>query len=120
MKKTLKLIAALLTLLTVFFVWVAETLLTPHGIYRLLVTVAAQPVTRLRSYAFDLWVSSDQYINTFFGGNPDTTISGRVGYHAANGRVGYALAERVINWLFYIAARQKNHCRDAIEPAEKY
>jgi len=114
----MKRIAAIAAILLVFIVWLAETFLTPHGLYRLLVTVIAQPVKRLRSYAFDLWLASDQYINGYFGGTVDTTISGRVGFYAAQGREGYVLAEKVIDAIFYIAVRQEKHCRSSIEPDE--
>lgn len=116
----MKRLTAIAALLAVFIVWLAETLLTPHGLYRLLITLIAQPVKRLRGYAFDLWLASDQYINATFGGTVDTTISGRVGYYAAQGREGYILAEKVIDTLFWLAVRQRGHCRSSIEPDETH
>lgn len=107
---------ALIALLAVAVVWLMETLLTPHGLYRVVVTLAAQPFRGLRRYAFDLWVSSDQYINAIFSGHPDHTISGRIGVHASRGREGYILAEKIVDGLFYLVIRQKNHCRQSIEP----
>lgn len=119
-KTFLKRFIALIGLLTIFFVWLVETLLTPHGLYRILITLIAQPVKRLRGYAFDLWLASDQYINGYFGGTVDTTISGRVGFYAAQGREGYVLAEKVIDTIFWLAIRQRGHCRASIEPDESH
>jgi hypothetical protein len=107
---------ALVALLAVTVVWLMETFLTPHGIYRLVITLAAQPFKGLRKYAFTLWVSSDQYINALFAGHPDHTISGRIGVNAMRGREGYILAEKIVDGLFYLVIRQENHCRKAIEP----
>jgi hypothetical protein len=120
MKNLIKRLMAIAALLAVFFVWLAETLLTPHGLYRLLVTLIAQPFKRLRGYAFDLWLASDQYINATFGGTVDTTISGRVGFYASQGREGYILAEKVIDTIFWLAVRQRGHCRSSIEPDETH
>lgn len=106
---------ALVALLAVTVVWLIETLLTPHGLYRVLVTLAAQPFRGLRRYAFDLWVSSDQHMNALFAGHPDHTISGRIGVQAMRGREGYILAEKIVDGLFYLVIRQENHCRKAIE-----
>jgi hypothetical protein len=114
----MKQIAAVLTLVMVALVWLIETLLTPVGWYRLAITILSQPFRRFRGYAFDLWIASDQHLNAIFGGTPDTTISGRVGYHAQQGRPGYIVAECIIDAIFYIAVRQKGHCRASIEPDE--
>lgn len=114
----MKKVNAAIVLLAVALYWLADTLLTVTGWWRLFVTLLAQPFKGLRGYAFDLWVSSDQYVNTVFRGNPDHTISGRVGYHARRGREGYQFAEKVIDGLFYLVIRQRNHCAQSIEPDE--
>jgi hypothetical protein len=114
----MKQITAVMTLILVALAWIVETLLTPVGWYRLAITILSQPFRRFRGYAFDLWIASDQHINAVFGGAPDTTISGRVGHYAMQGRAGYIVAERIIDMLFYIAVRQKNHCRSSIESDE--
>ncbi len=112
----MKKLSAAVALIAVALYWLADTLLTLTGWWRLLITILAQPFTGLRGYAFDLWVSSDQYVNTVFRGNPDHTISGRVGYYAQQGREGYQFAEKVIDGLFYLVIRQRNHCAQSIEP----
>ncbi len=114
----MKQLTAVMALVLVALVWLAETLLTPVGWYRLAITIIAQRYRKVRGYAFDLWIASDQHINAVFGGTPDTTISGRVGHYAMQGRAGYIVAERIIDMLFYIAVRQKNHCRSSIESDE--
>jgi hypothetical protein len=115
----MKRLNAVIALLAVAVVWLAETVLTPHGLYRVVVTLVAQPFRGLRRYAFDLWVSSDQYVNAIFSGNPDHTISGRIGVNAMRGRDGYILAEKIVDGLFFLVIRQRNHCRRSVEPDEK-
>jgi hypothetical protein len=114
----MKQIVAVLTLILVALIWLVETLLTPLGWYRLVITLLSQPFKRLRSYTLDLWIASDQHLNTIFFGTVDTTISARVGYYAAQGRIGYIMAEKIIDTLFWLAVRQKGHCRASIEPDE--
>jgi hypothetical protein len=116
----MKKLTAVFTLLIVGLVWLIETLLTPVGWYRLAITILSQPFRQFRGYAFDLWIASDQHMNAVFGGNPDTTISGRVGYYAMQGRTGYIVAECIIDAIFYIAIRQVGHCRASIEPDETH
>jgi hypothetical protein len=116
---TLKRVNAILLLLAVALVWLGETLLTRMGLWRVVITILAQPFKKLRPYAFNMWVVSDQYVNTYFGGNPDHTISGRIGVNAMRGREGYMLAEKIVDGLFYLVIRQENHCRKSIEPDEK-
>ena len=108
-------IYAALALVAVALIWLAETLMSPLGWWRIVVTVVSQFFRPARAYCLDLWVSSDQHVNALFVGNPDQTISGRVGYLAMQGSTGYKFAEKVINTLFYITTREENHCANCIE-----
>lgn len=63
-------------------------------------------------YLFNLLVLLDQAANTLLGGDPDHTISGRVGYEATLGKPWALKAEKFINFLFFW---QPNHCNKAIE-----
>lgn len=116
----MKRLIGVISIIFVGLVWLFVVLTSPIGWYRLLVTFFAQPFPKLRDYAFDQWVASDHDMNAFFGGEPGTTISGRVGYHAAQGRTGYIAAEYLIDALFYLAVRQTGHCRASIEPGAVY
>jgi hypothetical protein len=43
-----------------------------------------------------------------------------VGYMSLNGSKTARHMERVIDWLFYIAIGQENHCRESIEYDEDH
>ena len=63
-------------------------------------------------YLLNLLILVDQAINTILGGDPDHTISGRIGYHAGLGKPWALKCERVINAIFFW---QQDHCKRAIE-----
>jgi len=69
-------------------------------------------------YTWALWIGQDQLVNAILGGNPDVTISSRVGYHATRGSKTALAMEFVIDWLFEKIANEKNHCRTHIEHDE--
>ena len=66
------------------------------------------------NYFFRLLIALDQFFNVLLlNGNPDHTISGRVGYRAYKTGKWYWLAiEKVINTFFWF---DKNHCYTSIE-----
>lgn len=65
------------------------------------------------SYLHNVMVSVDQFGNTLFGGNPDSTISARTGYFSARtGERFWILQERLINYAFK-PVDGPNHCREA-------
>lgn len=55
-------------------------------------------------------IAIDQLGNAFANGNPDETISSRVGRAAVAGKRWGMILERVIDWMFW-----PGHCREAIE-----
>lgn len=67
---------------------------------------------RIGRYLFNLLILLDQAANTLLGGDPDHTISGRVGYHATLGKPWALKAEKWINAIFFW---QEDHCKKAIE-----
>jgi len=70
------------------------------------VTLMAIPFKRLKQYRYGLWISQDQLVNAIFMGNPDVTVSSKVGYMALQGSATAAKMAIVIDWLFYIAVGQ--------------
>jgi hypothetical protein len=72
------------------------------------------------SWGHNLLLSFDQFGNTLSGGNPDSTISARVGYFANQGiseskYPGYwKLLEKMINFAWWPYERD-NHCKDAYD-----
>lgn len=74
-------------------------------------------MSRIKLYIRNVMVGVDQLGNTLIGGDPDETISSRVGKAAQRGdRLGLAL-ELVINALFW-PVDGWGHCRACIEPDE--
>lgn len=74
----------------------------------------------IKGWAYHMFISQDQAVNTILGGNMDTHVSGRVGFHAKRGN-GIALKmELVIDWCFEKVLKQVGHCRAAIENDEIY
>jgi len=67
----------------------------------------------MKQYLWNILISIDQFINTLFNGNPDETISSRVGKHIRNGDKGWRL------WLCKaLHLLDKNHCIKSIEDDE--
>lgn len=68
----------------------------------------------MRRYLLNLLVSLDQLLNTLFGGNPDETVSSRVGRGAIKGSKLALVLEKLINSIFNLLG-DDNHCRKRIE-----
>ncbi len=62
----------------------------------------------LRKYIKNILISIDQLVNTFLGGDPDETISSRLGKHYQG-----SFMEKMVDDLF-----GKDHCENSAE-AEK-
>jgi hypothetical protein len=69
----------------------------------------------MRHYLLNLLIAIDQGGNAFLGGNPDETISSRVGKAAISGCRLAKAAERLIDGLFRLLAGTRGHCRSCIE-----
>jgi len=66
------------------------------------------------TYLLNLLIALDQFGNALLGGNPDASISGRVGFHAVHHTSRYWLRlERLINWTFH-PLDGPSHCYDAM------
>lgn len=103
-----KLLLISVALVWLFFIAVMSPLQLP-------VTLLAWPFESLRGYRYKLWIAQDQLINAIHNGNPDITVSSRVGYMAHNGSKTAKAMAAVIDWLFYVTIGQKNHCYESIE-----
>ena len=64
-------------------------------------------MSKFKQYILNLLIAFDQLINTIFFGNPDETISSRVGRKYPNSSFA-----RFINAIFFW---QKNHVIESIE-----
>lgn len=111
-------IKAKLLLLSVALVWGALIVLMLPLIIP--VTVLAIPLKSLRRYRYGLWISTDQLVNAIHNGNPDITVSSKVGYMAEQGSKTAAAMAAVIDLLFKVAVGQENHCQASIERDEEH
>lgn len=84
------------------------------------VTLLAIPVKPLRKYRYALWISTDQLVNAIHLGNPDVTVSSKVGYMAEQGSKTAATMAVFIDLLFKLAVNQDNHCQASIERDEEH
>lgn len=106
------LIKAKLLLLAIALTWfVLIVLMSPIQIPATLLAIKSR-------YTWGLWVAQDQMVNAILGGNPDVTISSKVGYMATRGSKTALAMEKVIDWLFYKIKGQVSHCRASIEHDE--
>lgn len=69
----------------------------------------------VRRYFLNLLIALDQGINTLIGGDPDETISSRVGRASLAGRRRARIAESIIDWLFMLLGDGPGHCQRNIE-----
>jgi len=67
-------------------------------------------VYKIKKYIYNILISIDQLINTFLGGDPDMTISGRVGRNYKGTWIA-----KLIDWMFSWQKRvgSKSHVENA-------
>lgn len=63
---------------------------------------------KIKQYFFNILISFDQFVNTLAGGDPDETISSRLGKNFKNSEL-----RKFVDFLF-----KKGHCEGAIEEDE--
>ena len=108
-----KLLLLSVAIVWLFFIVVMLPLILP-------VTLLAIKLKSLRGYRYKLWIAQDQLVNAIHNGNPDITVSSRIGYMAEKGSKTAQAMAVVVDWLFYIAIGQVNHCRASIEHDEDH
>lgn len=71
-------------------------------------------------YFWNLLISIDQFFNTLFGGDPDETISSRMGKWAKKGEPGKFDLRVYIgkSMARFLALFEKDHCEKSIEADE--
>lgn len=69
----------------------------------------------IRRYLLNIAIALDQGCNALLGGNPDETISSRVGRAAMNDRAFAAEAEWLVDAMFRLLGDGPGHCRRNIE-----
>lgn len=70
------------------------------------------------SRLWNVFIGFDQTGNAVLGGNPDETLSSRVGKAAERGSRRAVTIEAVIDLVFAILLGQRHHCAASIERDE--
>ncbi len=74
---------------------------------------------KIKRYFWNILISFDQFVNTVFGGDPDETISSRLGKWARDGRNNYGFRKylwQICNWV--VEHFEKDHFAKSIEEDE--
>jgi hypothetical protein len=66
----------------------------------------------MKKYVWNVLVSVDQFFNTLLGGDPDETISSRMGKRARKGDKLGKIVCKILNFF------QEGHCQKSIEEDE--
>ena len=67
-------------------------------------------IDKTKKYLVNNLVALDQAVNTFLGGDPDETLSSRIGKNYKG-----SIFHKFVNTLFFW---QKDHCEESIDPTE--
>ena len=114
-------IKASMILTAILIVWASLILFTWRGWFQIIVTIACVIVKneKLKAYNYGLWYAQDQDVNSMFLGNPDETVSSRIGVAVLMGSKTALAVSVVVDWLFYVSKKQVNHCVVSIELDEQ-
>jgi len=107
-------------LIAILFVWtgLAYTVWELQLFVTLLPWIIPHP--KLKKLRYQFWIWQDQGVSVLFGGHADETVSSRVGVLYLNGSKTAAGVRAVVDFIFYIALQQKNHCVESIEWDEQH
>lgn len=108
----------ILYLIGVGVVWLLLiTLMSP---FQLPLTLLGWINPTLKGYRYRFWIWQDQGVNVLFGGNPDVTVSSQIGYMALQGKRPAIAMAYFVDFMFYAAVGQENHCRVSVEKDEDH
>ena len=73
----------------------------------------------MKRYFWNILIAIDQFVNTIFGGDPDETISSRMGKWARDGKNNSGLKKPIyIVANFIVEKFEKDHFKQSIEEDE--
>ena len=74
----------------------------------------------MKQYLKNLLLTFDQAINVLLLGDPDESISGRLGRSMRSGKPKWFVppVAHFVDWLFWTIVKEKDHTLNAIEPEE--
>lgn len=84
-------------------------------VFMTLVSFAPDPVGR---WGYNFWISVDQFVNTITLGDPDETISSRLGKWSTYPDSGVFRKTVGITACFFLDLVDKDHCEKNIDPEE--
>lgn len=67
----------------------------------------------MKRYFWNILISIDQFANTLFNGDPDETISSRIGKKVKNGKRGWRYS-----LCMFLSLLDRDHCIKSIEEDE--
>lgn len=109
---------ALIILLLIIAMWLVQIIIASPLQLPLTILALTTKSEFIRKWCLSIWIGQDQYINSVLFGNPDNTISSRVGMLSMMGNPVAKSLEKVIDGFFRITFKQQSHCRDSIENDE--
>lgn len=72
------------------------------------------------SWLRSIFIAQDYLVNALCSGHHDTTISSQLGKLKLMGSTTGAVASDFVDWLFFVADGQENHCFNAMEGNDIY
>lgn len=75
----------------------------------------------IKKYAYNLFLSYDQFINSVLFGDPDESLSGRLGRAMLSGRPKFWVRPMAVvnNFLWLKFTGEVDHCLNSVEPEER-
>jgi hypothetical protein len=73
-------------------------------------------------FAYNLGLGLDQFVNVLLLGDPDESLSGRLGRALMSGRPKWWVRPlaKANDWLWYVARGEVDHCLNAVELEEQH
>lgn len=73
----------------------------------------------IKRYIFNIFIGVDQLFNAIFGGDPEETISSRLGRYSSTNKAAYYIA-KVIDYVALKIFKEANHCKVSLEPPDHH
>lgn len=75
----------------------------------------------LKQYFYNVGLGLDQFVNVLLLGDPDESLSGRLGRAQLSGRPKWFVPPIVKfnDWLWFVIRKEINHSVNAVEPEER-
>ena len=113
------LLKSIFILLMIAIIWLSLIIVSSPMLLPVCILAIKYPY--FKRWRYNMLIGQDNGINAFFfNGNPDISISSRVGWMAENGSKTARYMAVVIDFMFYISIGQENHCHVSIERDEDH